>query len=282
MIILQNSNVFSLLKNAEEILKNHNIKNPRSDVETLLSFVLNTKRSLLPSMREKEVNIEQFDIFKEYISRRIKREPVAYIIGYCGFMDFEFKVNRNVLIPRPETELLVEEVLKSSNKKGKVLDMCTGSGCIAISLAKYGEYDSITASDISKEALALASENALINEVFNIDFIESDMFNNLQGKHFDILVSNPPYISETEYGKLEEELKFEPEKALIAEENGMFFYKKIAEESRNYLSEDGMCFLEISSTCSNEIKEIFIKNGYKDIKILNDYASLPRILKAKV
>ncbi len=171
-------NVYSLLKRAGTFLKSKGLSEPESDAEVLLSFVLQTKRSKLPLMRSQKLTDIQVSRYEKYILRRSKREPAAYIMGLAGFMGFEFKMNKNVLIPRPETEILVETALKIAKKENKnlVLDLCTGSGCIAISLAELGKFKDITASDVSSSALEIAKENARINNVLDISFIKSDLF----------------------------------------------------------------------------------------------------------
>ncbi|GHT40941.1 release factor glutamine methyltransferase [Endomicrobiia bacterium] len=281
--MINGDDVYALLKTAETFLKSVGLSDPKSDAEVLLSSVLQTKRSKLSLIRNQKLTDKQISQYKEYILRRSQREPAAYITGFVSFMDFEFKVNKNVLIPRPETELLVEAVLIfaiQENKKS-ALDLCTGSGCIAISLVKLGSFKNIAASDISNDALKIAKENAQINDAFDIDFIASKMFDSIGNKKFDIIISNPPYVSDEEYSYLEPELKYEPKLALTAQDGGLFFYKEIAGEALNYLNCGGLVVLELSANKSSEIKQIFLDNNYKDIEILNDYSGLPRILKAK-
>jgi release factor glutamine methyltransferase len=275
-------NVYSLLKRAGTFLKSKGLSEPESDAEVLLSFVLQTKRSKLPLMRSQKLTDIQVSRYEKYILRRSKREPAAYITGLVGFMDFEFKANKNVLIPRPETEILVETALKLAKKENKnsVLDLCTGSGCIAVSLAKLGKFKNIAASDISDSALEIAKENAQINNVLDISFIKSDIFGRISDKKFDIIISNPPYVSHEEYDALEPELKYEPEIALKAEDGGLFFYKKIADKAGKYLNNDGFVLIELNAYKSDEIKQIFSTCGYENIEIIKDYAGLPRILKA--
>jgi release factor glutamine methyltransferase len=276
-------NVYSLLKRAGTFLKSKGLSESESDAEVLLSFILQTKRSKLHLMRSQKLTDIQVSRYEKYILRRSKREPVAYITGLAGFMDFEFKANKNVLIPRPETEILVETALKIAKKENKnsVLDLCTGSGCIAVSLAKLGKFKDITASDVSGSALEIAKENARINNVLDISFVKSDVFDGISGKIFDIIVSNPPYVSYEEYDALEPELKYEPEVALMAEDGGLFFYKKIASKAGKYLKDNGFILIELSAYKASEIKQIFSTGGYKNIEIIKDYAGLPRILKAE-
>jgi release factor glutamine methyltransferase len=279
-------NVFNLLKTAEMFLKSKGISEPMSDAQVVLSFVLSVKRSELPFLGNLRPMCEQISKFKEYIFRRSEGEPVSYIIGFAGFMGFEFKVNNNVLIPRPETEILVERVLEfaSTRDKMSVLDLCTGSGCIAVALAKLGKFEHITASDISEDAIKIAKENAKINNsAIDINFVKSDIFDEISGDNFDIIASNPPYVSDEEYSVLKPELKYEPKDALIAKNNGLFFYKEISDKGWKYLKKGGAIFLELNANKVYEIRDMFLRNlNYKNIKIMRDYAGLSRVLKAEV
>jgi release factor glutamine methyltransferase len=280
--MLDDENVYTLLKTATKFLKSKGLSEPKSDAEVLLSFVLQAKRSQLPLLRSQKLTDKQILRYENYVLKRSNREPAAYIIGLADFMGFEFKVDRNVFIPRPETEILVEVALKIAKEKNKkyVLDLCTGSGCIAISLAKLRVFEDIVASDVSVNALSIAKENALINNAFNIKFIESDIFEKIPECKFDMIVSNPPYVTEYEYASLETELKFEPKNALTARDDGLFFYKEIAVNTTKYLNSNGYIILELNSNKVEDIREIFLYNKYADIEIINDYSGLPRILKA--
>jgi release factor glutamine methyltransferase len=280
--MLDSENVYKLLKTAANFLKSKGLSEPKSDAEVLLSFVLQTKRSKLPLLRSQKLTDKQILQYENYVLKRSNREPAAYIIGLVDFMGFEFKVNKNVLIPRPETEILVEVALNIAKEKNKksILDLCTGAGCIAISLAKLGNFEDIVASDVSVNALAIAKENALINNAFNIKFIESDIFEKISDRKFDMIVSNPPYVTEYEYADLDTELKFEPKNALTAQDDGLFFYKEIAANTSEYLNGNGYIILELNSNKAKDIRQIFLDNKYIDIEIISDYSGLPRILKA--
>ncbi|MDR2644666.1 MAG: peptide chain release factor N(5)-glutamine methyltransferase [Endomicrobium sp.] len=280
--MLDGENVYTLLKTATTFLKSKGLSESKSDAEVLLSFVLQTKRSKLPLLRSQKPTDKQMLQYENYVLKRSNREPLAYITGFANFMGFEFKVDKDVLIPRPETEILVEVALKIAKEKNKksVLDLCTGSGCIAISLAKLGVFEDIVASDISVNALAIAKENVLINNASNIKFIESDIFEKIPDCKFDMIVSNPPYVTEYEYADLETELKFEPKKALTAQDDGLFFYKEIATNITKYLTVNGYIILELNSNKAEDIRQIFSDNKYANIEIINDYCGLPRVLKA--
>jgi release factor glutamine methyltransferase len=281
--MLNGKNIYTLLKTAENFLKSKGLCEPRSDAQVLLSFVLQTKCSKLPLLRSQKPTDKQIAQYENYVLTRSKRKPVAYITGFASFMDFEFKVDKNVLIPRPETELLVELALKIAKEENKksVLDLCTGSGCIAVSLAKLGNFKEVMASDVSGNALAVAKENAQINNVSKIKFIESDIFKKISDYKFDMIVSNPPYVTQSEYVDLEPELKFEPKNALVAKDCGLFFYKEIAANASSYLNDKGYVLLELNSNKIEGILQIFLDKKYEYIKITNDYSSLARILSAQ-
>jgi release factor glutamine methyltransferase len=277
------NSVYEVLNNAKKVLSVAGVPDYNASAEVLLSAVLNVKRSQLALIREKKLSEKEIILFNSYIQRRVQREPAAYILGACGFMGFEFKVNKNVLIPRPETELLAEAVLSLSRGSlsgfpASALDLCTGSGCIAVSLSKLGNFKEICASDISEKALKTAEENAKINGAENITFLTGDLFSSVKGRKFDIIVSNPPYVSESEFADLEPELKYEPQTALTAGGDGLFFYKQIARQVRKYINSGGQILLELNANKSAEIKNIFSAAGFDDIKILKDYAGLDRIL----
>ncbi len=271
-------NVFIILKEAEEFLTSHNITEAKLDAEVLLCDVLNMERKILPTRRNSIITNEQYNLFQKYIKRRTTGEPVSYITGCTEFMGLKFKVSPDVLIPRQETEILVETAnnfIKKNNCK-KVLDLCTGSGCIAVSVAKYNKDIFVTASDISEHALNIAKENAELNEVNSrTNFIQSDIFNNIE-KKFDIILSNPPYVTEEEYKKLEKELYFEPKLALTADDNGLYFYKFIAAQAKNYLNNDGIILLELNANLSKEIESLF--KDFGKTEIIKDYSGLDRIL----
>ncbi|MDR3071480.1 MAG: peptide chain release factor N(5)-glutamine methyltransferase [Endomicrobium sp.] len=283
--MINGENVYTLLKSAEIFLKSKGFVEAKVDSEVLLSFVLQVKRSQLWIISGQRPTDEQISQYRKYLLRRVQREPVAYIVGFSGFMGFEFKISKKVLIPRPETELLVEVVSKLAKEENKnsVLDLGTGSGCIAISLAKLGAFKSIAALDISIGALGIAKENATRNNVSCIDFIESDVFHNISSNSkFDIIVSNPPYVSQQEYRFLEPELKYEPKIALVAQDDGLFFYKEICRNASVYLNNGGFVVVELNANKADAIKRMFLDTGYKNIEIMNDYSELPRILRANI
>lgn len=275
-------NIFNILKQATEFLTSHNITEAQLDAEVLLCGVLKIKRNNLVTLRQETITQEQNQQYQNFLNRRITGEPVDYILGNSEFMGLTFKVNQNVLIPRPETELIVEQANKfiKENHSKTILDLCTGSGAIAVSVAHYNDDVSIVASDISQKALEIAKENAVTNNVSKkIEFIESNMFNNIITKKFDIIISNPPYVTKKEYEGLERELFFEPKNAFLAGEDGLEFYKIIADNSARYLNPKGVLLLELNANISLQIADLF--SDFLFVKIIKDYSGLDRILIAQ-
>ena len=273
--------VFNLLQQAEKYLTLHNIEEAKLDSEVLLCGVLNITRSNLFLLRDKSLIPQQYIKYQTYIERRISGEPVSYILEKSEFMGLNFFVNKNVLIPRQETEILVEEVIKTVKQNDNLkslLDIGTGSGCIPVSVCKYCFNISAVAADISSAALEVAKQNAILNNVSaKIIFKKSDMFGDIL-KKFDIITSNPPYISEREFKTVQKELLFEPKEALVASDDGLFFYKIISDNLKNFLNENGFAFFELNSNISNKINGLFENKGYKNIKIIKDYSGLDRVL----
>ena len=228
---------------------------------------------------------ETITLYMEKVSKREEHIPLEYILGYTEFMGLTFLVREGVLIPRQDTELLVERVLnylkqKIQGKKVKVLDMCTGSGCIAISIKKLAENVDVTAVDLSPKALKVAIDNAKQLDA-KVTFIESDLFENVSGK-YDIIVSNPPYISKSDIETLMEEVKnHEPMMALDGDEDGLIFYKKISEKLNEYLSDDGMIFYEIGYDQGKTVPDILKQYNFKDINVYKDLSGNDRVVIAR-
>lgn len=229
-------------------LKNGNIEEPKLKARLLMQYVLNKSRQyVIVNDREELDNIKEKQYLEE-IKILKKGVPIEHITHQKEFMKLSFFVDKNVLIPRQDTEILVEEVINIAKKNNakKILDLCTGSGAIAVSLAKYLPQAEITAIDISNEALKIAKKNAISNNVENqITFISSDMFTNLNEEKFDIIVSNPPYIKTNVIKNLDIQVQNEPYIALDGGKDGLDFYKKIINESYQYLKYNGYLCLEI-------------------------------------
>lgn len=239
----------------ENIYQIHGIEGVPLKVRLLLEHILNMNKFELVINHTQEISENDFYKFQNGLEKIKNNTPIQYITNHQEFMKLNFYVDENVLIPQPDTEILVEEVLKYVNQKRqndsetspiKILDLCTGSGAIAISLAKYIENAEITATDISNKALQIAKLNAEKNLVHSkIKFIESDMFENITDSNFDIIVSNPPYIETDTIKELSQEVQKEPKLALDGGFNGLKFYNNIIKNSHNYLNEHGYLFLEI-------------------------------------
>ena len=229
-------------------LKNGNVEEPKLKARLLMQYVLNKSRQyVIVNDRQELDNIKEKQYLEE-IKILKKGVPIEHITHQKEFMKLSFFVDKNVLIPRQDTEILVEEVINIAKKNNakKILDLCTGSGAIAVSLAKYLPQAEITAIDISNEALKIAKKNAISNNVENqITFISSDMFTNLNEEKFDIIVSNPPYIKTNVIKNLDIQVQNEPYIALDGGKDGLDFYKKIINESYQYLKYNGYLCLEI-------------------------------------
>ena len=248
-----------LLNKGMIMLKTNNIDSPKLKARLLLQYVLDIKREQIIIYDNKEITLQQELEYMKYIKKVIKGTPLQHITNTQEFMKMNFYVNSDVLIPRPDTEVLVEEVIKLGKLKRNptILDLCTGSGAIAVSIAKYLPNAKVYASDISKKALEVAQINAENNEVADrIEFIKSDLFENLEGMKFDIIVSNPPYIKTAVIKTLEHEVQEEPIIALDGGKDGLKFYREIVEGAYSHLKfESHLCF-EIGYDQKEEVTQI--------------------------
>lgn len=270
-----------LLADGAKMLTQAGIDEAELDAGYILEYItgLNSAQYFIHS--EDIIEKNKAEEFFRLIERRSKRIPLSYVIGTRDFFGLTFKVDENVLIPEQETELLVEEVIKHSEGKS-VLDMCTGSGCIAISIALFGNPSKVAASDISEKALEVARENAKSLKAGEISFIQGDMFENVTDK-FDIIVSNPPYIETGEIDELMPEVRdYIPRLALDGDIDGLKFYRIISKEAVKKLNKNGRIFYEIGYNQSRAVASILLENGFTDVKIMKDYSGLDRIVMAKL
>ena len=273
-------NIKEALDFGKKYLNEKNIDDSTLKCKVVLSEILSVQKEFLIIHDLQNLNKNQETKYKEFLVRLADNEPLQYIINRQEFMKLNFFVDNNVLIPQPDTEILVEKIIeisKSINKKLKILDLCTGSGAIAISLAKNIINSEIYASDISKEALNIAKLNVKKNEV-QINLIESDLFENIHEYDFDIIVSNPPYIKSEIIDLLDEEVKKEPILALDGGNDGLDFYRIIAIKAKDYLKENGILALEIGYDQKNQINEILKYEGYKQIENIKDLANNDRVI----
>ena len=273
-------NIKEAIDFGKKYLIEDNIGESTLKVRMLLSKILEIEKEYLIIHDNKQLTKSEEIQFKEYLVRLADKEPIQYIINNQQFMKLNFYVDENVLIPQPDTEILVEKVLDIANKmnrKLKILDLCTGSGAIGISIGKYLEEVEVYASDISKEALKIAIKNANQNNV-KINFIESDLFENIKDIKFDIIVSNPPYIQTNIIESLEEEVKKEPIIALDGGVDGLDFYKKISKNAKKYLNENGVLALEIGYDQKEKVSEILKKDDYENIEVIKDLGNNDRVI----
>lgn len=276
------------LKWGAEYLASHNLPDVRIDAEYLLTNAMKCSKKDLLLNPDKVLSADEIFRFIDFICRRGRREPAHYITGAVEFRGLLFKVNKEVLIPRPETELLVEETVNSVKKEdATVLDLCTGSGCIAVSIAKELTLNRVYAIDVSEGALRIAQENARIIGVEDkITFLAGDLFNAVEGigleGTIDLIVSNPPYVSKAEINTLQPEiLDYEPALALYGGEDGLDFYRTIIHEAPRYLSSWGILIMELGYGMADGVRHLLEEEMvFTGIEIIKDLAGIDRVIKA--
>ncbi|MGQ9508224.1 MAG: peptide chain release factor N(5)-glutamine methyltransferase [Thermodesulfobacteriota bacterium] len=283
--------IYEALNWATHYLKDHRIENPRLQAELLLGYSMNLKRESLYLCFPQEMGKGEEEKFKEIVQRRVKGEPLQYLLGYQEFWSIPFKVDPRVLIPRPETELLVEEgisiLLKNTFERiPYVLELGTGCGAIAISLAKEIKPLLIVATDLSKEAIEVAKENAKEAGVFErIIFLIGDLFEpfTVLKRSFDLILSNPPYIKDSEIESLPKEIKnHEPLMALKGGEDGLDFYRRIIFQAPQHLKQKGWLLLELGEGQGEKVTEIFEGAGeFQKPILLKDLSGIDRVIKAQ-
>jgi release factor glutamine methyltransferase len=261
----------------ERQLNEVGIIDAQNDAWLLLTFVCKIDRTFYYVHMDEQMEIEQQAEYENVISKRAEHVPLQYITGEQEFMGMPFRVNESVLIPRQDTETLVEEALKYVRPGMKVMDMCTGSGCILISILKNVVDVEGFGYDISKQALNLAKGNAKLNNV-NATFECSDLFEDVT-ETFDVIVSNPPYIPTAVIGTLMPEVAvYEPIQALDGKEDGLYFYKKIIASALQHLNEDGKLMFEIGYDQGESVSNLMKEAGYKDIQVIKDLAGNDRVV----
>lgn len=276
---------------AADRLKKCGVDNPQYDSQELLMSVANMDRTAYLLHHEENIEDKTYAAFEKLVKRRANREPLQHILGYTYFWGRKYLVNENVLIPRQDTEVLVEKALECIDTGDRVLDMCTGSGCIIITLACEKKLSRAVGVDLSKKALEVAKKNA-VNLLADVKWIESDLFQQMDKSIetkiqtdilYDVIVSNPPYIERDVIDTLSDEVRFfDPLMALDGGEDGLVFYRKITEQSVNYLKLGGWLLYEIGSNQSEWVKNIMAANGYEDIRIVKDLAGLCRVVMGRL
>ena len=264
------------------ILNEAGIEESTLDARLLLEAVCGTDRNDLLVHGEQPVSPEAEEKYLNWIRQRAEHIPLQQLTGEQDFMGLTFSVNEHVLIPRQDTEILVEEVLKELHDGMRVLDMCTGSGCILLSLLHYSNDCEGLGVDLSAEALEVAGRNVLKvltpEKAEHAHFLQSDLFEKVEGK-FEIIVSNPPYIASAEVEKLMPEVRdHEPRMALDGTEDGLHFYRRIIEEAGKHLVSSGMLFFEIGYDQGQAVSELMRTEGYCEVQVVQDYAGLDRVV----
>jgi release factor glutamine methyltransferase len=288
------------LRAAKEFLAGSGIDDAHREAELIISYCLGTDRVSLYRDNPKIPHDISWKI-DGLLDRRRNREPLQYVLGYAEFCGLKIKVGRGVLIPRPETELLVEEAIETFKtkrgdshpppvKRARMLDLCTGSGCIALALGKAFPDAEIYGTDTSETAIAFAEENAGINNSRNVTFLKGSLFKPLKALFasrrspaiFDLIISNPPYIQSRDIENLQPEIReWEPAAALDGGGDGLDYYSIIIPEARNYLGEDGFLIMEIGMGQAKDIKEMAENAGFRRVSLVKDYAGIERILIAR-
>lgn len=258
----------------KDILEKNN-----NDLIIALTYLLNTNKNLLFLNKEEALD-EKIENELKIINDKINEGyPLQYAIGKWNFYGLDLLVDKRALIPRYETEILVDLIINDNSNNKKILDIGTGSGAISLALSKNLKDSKIIGVDISKNAIDLANENKIKLNINNVEFKESDIFSNIEEK-FDIIVSNPPYINKEDFEKLDNKLYYEPQNALYGGEDGLYFYKKIIKNAKNFLNKNGKIYLEIGYNQKDSISNLLEEYGYKQIKSYKDFNDFDRIIKA--
>ncbi|MDE5965597.1 MAG: peptide chain release factor N(5)-glutamine methyltransferase [Lachnospiraceae bacterium] len=282
-------NVQDLLSYGKARLLEAGIENGANEAEYFLCHLLQVNRTWIFLHSDAAVSAENESQYRMWISKRCTHYPMQYILGEQPFMEFCFYVNEHVLIPRQDTEILVEQAMKRLKPHMHILDLCCGSGCIGLSLAKLSGA-CVTLADISEKAIEVAGKNAERlgltvedgeNEKNSVRFVVSDIFERIEGQ-YDMIVSNPPYIRSDVIPTLMEEVRdFEPALALDGGGDGLDFYRRIVKEAGSYLNEDGYICFEIGYDQGNDLRQILVAARYGDIEIVKDLAGLDRVVLAR-
>lgn len=262
----------------KEQLQKAGITDAELDARLLLEFICHTDRNALYAHGDQEIEDEKMQDFLQLIEKRAVHIPLQHLTGEQNFMGLDFLVNEHVLIPRQDTEILVEEIMRDLHDGIRILDMCTGSGCILLSLLHYSNDCSGVGVDVSEDALAVARQNADRLAEKQAVFIQSDLFEKVEGS-FDLIVSNPPYIRSQEIAGLMPEVReHEPHLALDGKDDGLYFYREIIKGAMLHLKRGGQLFFEIGYDQGEAVQALLAANGYTEIAVVKDYAGLDRVV----
>lgn len=267
-----------LYQMGKEQLQKAGITDAELDARLLLEFICHTDRNALYAHGDQEIEDEKMQDFLQLIEKRAVHIPLQHLTGEQNFMGLDFLVNEHVLIPRQDTEILVEEIMRDLHDGIRILDMCTGSGCILLSLLHYSNDCSGVGVDVSEDALAVARQNADRLAEKQAVFIQSDLFEKVEGS-FDLVVSNPPYIISQEIAGLMPEVReHEPHLALDGKDDGLHFYREIIKGAMPHLKRGGQLFFEIGYDQGEAVQALLAANGYTEIAVVKDYAGLDRVV----
>lgn len=275
--------IFETMQWGERKLIEAGIDNPRWDADLLLSQIMGWRREQLYLEREVALSNEQWEGYQGLIARRSAREPLQYILKSQEFMGLAFYVDERVLIPRADSEILVEKLLELKNPttqaRIRIADLCTGSGALAVAIAHNWPEASVVGTDLSSDALEVARYNAEQNSA-QVEWRQGDFFEPIRGERWDWLVSNPPYIPEKEYSLLAPEIFKEPIMALVGAENGLIFYQRLAQEAASLLKPEGRILMEIGWDQGQTVQDLFRKRGFKT-QVFQDYGGRDRVVYAE-
>jgi len=275
--------VSEILRTAAITLQANKISEPRREAVSLLAFVLQKDKTFFIAHSEYELSAAEEKQFQEVLKRRAKREPFQYIVGRQEFCGLDFAVTKDVLIPRPETAMIVAAAIKILKAEGRFCEVGIGSGCIAISILHKFKTASAIGLDISDKALRIAEKNAKTHQVLErLELKISDVFETVPDEKFDLIVSNPPYISSQEMKTLQPEMrKFEPHAALTDAGDGFSIIKKIVNDAPDFLNKAGFLLMEIGFGQAGEVKKMFDRKMWREVEILPDFQKIPRMVKAR-
>ena len=278
-------NISEALKSATEVLRESQISDAAREAKSLLAFVLNQNQTFLVAHTEYELSFDEEKRFRDFVTRRARREPFQYIVGRQEFCGLDFSVTKDVLIPRPETEMIVGAAIEILRAKAnsEFCEIGIGSGCIAVSILHAVESASAIGADISEKALAVAGRNAATHRVLErLELRISNVFANLPNKKFDLIVSNPPYIPRDDIKNLQAEVReFEPLAALTDGTDGLSIIEKIIADAPRFLKPDGFLLMEIGINQAVAVKALFDNKLWRGVEVTPDFQTIPRMVKAR-
>lgn len=273
------------IKEIAETFRKQNLEYPEKQAQDIVCYVLKIEKTKL-FIENPEITAGQVYLIDSFVNRRLKREPLQYILGECEFYNIKIRVGQGVLIPRPETEIVVEEIIKRkkmiAEKGNKIVDLCTGSGCIALAVGKNIPEFQVFGVDISEKAVFYAKESKIMNNIKNVHFVVGNLFEPFREKTFASIVCNPPYVKTEEIERLQPEIKdYEPREALDGGVNGLKFYREIIRDAKNYLLKEGLIFFEIGAGLSEAVQKIASSNEFETVEILKDLTGFERVMVLK-